>query len=458
LNPVENLPQKRKSAHRSSQQGIALLFVFGMIAVLTAIAIQFTYSSAVFKTTSINAVDDLKAYYAAKAGLRLSLLRIDAFQKIKAEVQKNKQLQQLLKPKVFEFIWSFPFVYPPIVPPSATSLQKEALLQWSKEMGMNANYSTLIRSESNKINLNRFLAGDLLPSAQKFVDGSEKKNPSNQSEEEASSSETRPEEQDFLNYLTQAIATRIEDKKDQDDQFYEKAKLWPEPQALAEAVQAWVDPEANLIDGTNQDSIYSKEEPPYTPKNGPMWDLSELGMLAGWDEDIIQLLSPHFTVQASTGWNVNKVSPKTLQMLLAPAVLLDEEVLKTLQQQRNDPDNPLYWEKMANFWSWISEQTRVDNTELQNFQDRLTKLGIRLSTSESLFRVVSQGTSGGVTKTITAMVRGGELETTPPPPPPNNQGNQSETPPPPGTPTQKPAQNQTKTVQLPPRIVHFSVQ
>jgi hypothetical protein len=61
-----------------------------------------------------NGIDNLKAYYTAKAGMKISLLRLSAYLQVKKFVSQSKQeaIKSIFIEEVIEKLWSFPFVYP----------------------------------------------------------------------------------------------------------------------------------------------------------------------------------------------------------------------------------------------------------------------------------------------------------------------------------------------------------
>lgn len=432
-----------------NRKGVALMIVFSTITILSALMLQFTYSSAVFKSAAVNAADDLKAYYAAKAGLRLSILRIGAYQKVREKLLANKNLTNKVPPKVLEIIWSFPFYYPPLVPATATGAEKDVINQWVDEMGMKAKFTTIVRSESNKINLNRFLAGSLLPSSKNLIKNSKKSNTNKNdpNSPDDPNSTVNAEElggESFLEFLENAIDTRLANARESDEEFYDLSQDWPEPKALAEAIWAWVDTSKESIDGVNKESLFEDYLPPLSPKNAPFWHESEIMLLPGWNDEIYRFFSNHFTTHAATGYNVNKVTPETLQMLFAPAVILEQTVLDELKEQRNDPEVPLRFNNPGQFWSWIAEQTGYSNSEIDTIKSKLTKIGVNLTTEEALFHVISQGTSGTVTRTLRAYVRGGDMEQ----PPEKKKKNDKD----------KGKKEEPKTIVLPPRLVFMTLE
>ncbi len=60
--------QSLQPGSRRDQRGVALLMVVAAIAILTAVAVDFSYHSRVEARLAMNARDELRAYYLASFG------------------------------------------------------------------------------------------------------------------------------------------------------------------------------------------------------------------------------------------------------------------------------------------------------------------------------------------------------------------------------------------------------
>src|SRR4051812_9020825 len=65
------------------QSGIALFMVIAAITVLAILVTEFTYVAQVNQQMAFDGVNQIKAHYLAKTGLKLSLLRLKAYQHVK---------------------------------------------------------------------------------------------------------------------------------------------------------------------------------------------------------------------------------------------------------------------------------------------------------------------------------------------------------------------------------------
>lgn len=89
---------------------------------------------------------------------------------------------------------------------------------------------------------------------------------------------------------------------------------------LSWAVLEWLDPDDQVGqpgEFAAEDNDYLLEDPPYRTGNRPMEDLSELALIKGFDEEVIEKLRPYVTVLPSYGAqiNLNTCEPELLQMI-----------------------------------------------------------------------------------------------------------------------------------------------
>ena len=94
------------------QSGIALFMVLAAISVLAIMVTEFTYIAQMNEKLAFDGVDQVKAHYLAKTGLKLSLLRLKAFQIVKDYVGGKTGGAPQVPKTLLDKIWSFPFIYP----------------------------------------------------------------------------------------------------------------------------------------------------------------------------------------------------------------------------------------------------------------------------------------------------------------------------------------------------------
>ncbi len=98
------------------------------------------------------------------------------------------------------------------------------------------------------------------------------------------------------------------------------------------AVVDWVDPDTWLVSPDSaEDNEYLLMDPPYRAANQPIGDLSELGLVAGFDrEDVVRLRPWVSTVPAEVSLNVN-TAPERVLAALSPRI--DRDAAAAVREQ-----------------------------------------------------------------------------------------------------------------------------
>jgi general secretion pathway protein K len=148
INPITHL----KRCLGRSQSGVALLIALFAMTLLTFVAVEVSYDTSVDYLVASQQVNRIKAYYAAKSGVELSLLRISLYKQVVATM--GEQLGGNVS--MLDPIWNFPFSWPPSLAGATkmTSVDKELIQDVVKESLMTAQYATTIVPESGAIDIN----------------------------------------------------------------------------------------------------------------------------------------------------------------------------------------------------------------------------------------------------------------------------------------------------------------
>ncbi len=118
-----------------SQRGMALFMVMSSLAILSVVVAGLTYSTQMHQRLTYNFLDGLRAYYLAKAGVRIGLLRLNAYFQVKSMLgeSQNKALSQMIDASIIEKIWNIPLIFPLPAPPEASPLQKDEINKFNQE-------------------------------------------------------------------------------------------------------------------------------------------------------------------------------------------------------------------------------------------------------------------------------------------------------------------------------------
>ena len=132
-----------------NKRGVALLMAMSAIMLLTFIAVEVSYETQLEYLISNNEYHRLKAYYAAKAGMELSLYRILIYQQARATLGAQSGMGAML-----DLIWNFPFQWPPMALDNLMESDKDALKKSVANSLMEASYQAKIEAEGSKLDLN----------------------------------------------------------------------------------------------------------------------------------------------------------------------------------------------------------------------------------------------------------------------------------------------------------------
>ena len=101
-------PLPKPSKILRSQKGVALIISLFAMMLMTFIALEVSYDTSVDYIVAAQQVNRIRAYYAAKAAVEVSLLRIQFYK------QAMGNFDEALGPQkaMLDLIWSFPFAWP----------------------------------------------------------------------------------------------------------------------------------------------------------------------------------------------------------------------------------------------------------------------------------------------------------------------------------------------------------
>lgn len=339
-----------------NEKGVALLITLIAVLVMIFMAVEIGYNTQVELKVGSTQLDRLKAYYLAKSGIQISLLRINAYkivlQRFGGQLGSNKS--------ELDMVWSFPFAWPPILPPEAGTFDKDAVKKVLKESFIDGAFQTQIEGESGKIDIN-----DL-----------------------ASPSESLRK---ALNAeLVQIIQNRL---NVDDDWAHDHQDI--KAQDVINNIADWVSSSPESIGGGSKTSGYGNGDPPVNPTNRPMKTLNELHYVKGVTDDIYNLLAPRLTVYGVKGINVNYASATVIQGLDKQ---MTPEIAKAVVDHRTDPKGGPF-QNLQDLTTFLQQQGGI------NVQTFNTTPPIPLIFDQEInFRIKSTGLYGKAQREIVAIV------------------------------------------------------
>jgi len=369
-----------------SQGGVALMMVLAAVAALSLLVTEFTYIAQMNQKIAFDALDQVKVHYLAKSALKLSLLRLKAYQQVKSLTGKQgANLGAAIPRSLVEKIWNFPFIFPVPAMPGMTLTEKDKIEAFQKESHLDGSFTALIESESGKYNLNMLLAPFVpAPSPTPSVQPQPNTTPS-----PTPTFDSEAAQRSLTEYLEQLLINKFESDPDFAEE-YRDFKV----NELTTNIRAWVDPtfERPYVPGGEKVAL----------KRGPFSTLSELHMIFGMNDELYSLFSPSLTVSTTPGLNINTMNEYTLRALF-PGVTVEEA--KEFIAFRDSEEEDHSFNQPDDFLKYAIENfAALKNTSIDQFKADLLKRNIRLVTDETQFKITVQAKLNQSTRLIEAWV------------------------------------------------------
>ena len=374
------------------QKGMAVIMVLSALLFTVLIIQQTVFETQVEHASSAKELHDLQAYYAAKAGLEIGLLRLRTYNKL---VRLQKGMGGGALDAYMSMIWRLPFEWPP------------PLLKLKSKPFMKAKYTTHIMPTAGRLDLN-----DL----------------------HSPSPELTVWTWDQLFNLFKATGEEAYLKNN--EKSLGSRRIDPVPEAeirqIINNIRDWIDEDNQQFDisltrrgggsspGLPETARYSAEQLP--PANRFFVNKEELRLVSGITDEIYNRLSPYITVYGEKGLNINH-----MDSLLLRSLGMDDETAQTIVQDTSKLINPLVFSKNSFFTflskmgmrDWVDYQTkpgglfemadRFEKTETASFRKKikgkpkLARADFLLFNPPHNFKIVSTGQAGRSRKTITAV-------------------------------------------------------
>lgn len=340
----------------TSQKGVALLMAMASLIMMTFIAVEVQYGTQVEALSANQAINRLKAYYSAKAGIELSLYRIMMYKK--ASGQFGKMLGQ--QSQLLDKIWQLPLSWPLPIPNDMTKANKDTFDKVVKESSFDGKYVTTIESEESKIDVN-----DLGSKSKVIADAAKAK---------------------ILNIFTQKIKN--------DEVFKEKYETFNFENLINNMID-WIDEDTVGVLGGEERSLYTEnKETDKIPPNQPFKTIQEIHLVADMEDAIYDVIAPLLTVYGSSAVNINQASKEVLRSLDPE---MTEEMADKIIERRGNENLGGPFKSAEDFYSFLdSLGLRTAELKQKNYPLEFTKV--------VNFRVTALGNAQNISRKIVAIV------------------------------------------------------
>lgn len=350
----------KKETTLKNNKGVAILLAIFTTTIILYLVMEVTYQTNVEYVINANSINRLKAYYAAKAGVEFSLLRIKIYQKVNQ--QFGSQIPAAQK-KLLDLIWSFPFAWPPIMPSEISSVDKDLINKSVKESKLEGSFRTDIFDEGSKIDIN-----DLDSPSQ------------------------------VIRENTQKLLLGLFESKKENDEKWAKTHDEAEYKKLINNIIDWEDKDQTGLNGGDERSLYEEMHRKYEtdvslPPNRGFRTVDELRLVAGMTEEYFNLLKNNITIYGMKAINPNYASQDVIKSLDAS---ITNEIVSEVMKHR-DPMSGTPFTNAQEFWDFLFQKgARIDMTKQQQVPLIFDKV--------NNFKIRSVGDFAGQTREIELVV------------------------------------------------------
>ena len=370
--------------------------VIAAMTVLSILVTEFVYIAQVNQRMAYDGLDQIRAVYLAKTGLKISLLRLKAYENVKSVAGSAGGA---VPRSILEKIWNFPFLFPfPTQVPGLTAGQKEQITKFQGETGLIGNFTAIIESESSKFNLNSILqpfSANPSPSPSPSGTNGVTFTPQNPDPNgpQAKPFDPTVARKALGDYLYGIMTHEFEADPDF-AQEYRDFKI----DDLMDSITAWADRTYQRKNEPRNELIPSKK--------APFYELSELHMVQGMDDRLYKLFAPALTVATTPGLNVNTLKEPTLRALIPQ--ITNEEVTEFFKFRDSEEEENTF-KTPDDFFKYLKTgiKTLGSDSAIAKFKTDLSTQGVQIVTDESVFKITVQAQVNQATKLLEAWVEVG---------------------------------------------------
>lgn len=425
------------------------MMIMTAIILLMAIYGEFTFESKISRIKATNILDKSQAKLLAESGLQLAITRLRLYKEAYNKVQTNPDAKSMVPTQLLNQLWEVPFIFPIPVTDKANRAFKDTVEKFSKETLLDGEMKVSIQNISNRLNLN-MLRIDMTKynPDQSTDDGQDESSTIDLSD---TAIQTNVSVDQSLYYILKRL---VDEKKDKDEGFanrYSNINY----QEMITSLKFFMSDYQSM----NQDPLAGEAESnfqkiPLTPKYGPLGSASELFVIPGWNDELIELIQNEFSVYPTTQIDFNKLTANMLKILIPT---LNEDQVKEFFIWRDDPETPRMINSKEDFKKYIVDQEKIMNdTDFDSRMKLFEAKGISFGSNPNLFKVISEGSYNRSNFTLVAYVVLPKNETTAPKCPNGQEG----VPPnckPKGEGTTPPATSNQNTQLLEPRVIEIQI-
>lgn len=388
-----------------NKNGIALMLVLGVIAILTYLLADFTFETKINKIKSYNYQDKTQARLTAESGLNLALTNLKIYQEGRNKLENQANAKAAFPPDKLEAILTQPFIYPIPLSKNANIIQKTALADFEKENLLKGELTVSYAKVVGFLNPNALRLVEKTLSTSQYEDQASAESETETSTDGEEGKETQKAATLISNKFLETLERLMKDKSDADEDFHQKyANIAPVD--LVNEIKYYVNSPEKMNGQSMADVQARFEQKKITPKHAPMNSIDEMYLLPSWSDDIVNLIKDRLTVHEVSMISLNDITSEDLKILFPD--INDIQIEEFFKYRDGDPVKKIAAKKfksVEDFKNLVTGQLQIISDS--DFNERMTMLkeaGLSLDVAGKLFKVTSQGKFNNATVTLTAFI------------------------------------------------------
>ena len=400
----------KKTSYKLGKNGVGLLLVMSSIALLTFLLATFTYNVSINKIKVYNEQDSMQARLNAESGLNFAISKLKLYKESFNLLEKNETMKSMLSPEKLEGLITEPFVFPlPLKIDNLNLIQKNLVQEFSENTHMNGSVVVEVKSISNFLNPNN-LSVPFIEKKNEEEDEDDRDDEDEDLEDEKkeeTNKSSKDQKENLINNeqaFVELLSERIQAKIEEDANF---ASMYSDldPVLLIKELKFYVSRNELFKDDqrTDIEILYAEKE--IEPKHAPLEHISELYQLAGWDDEIVNLIIDRLSVYAAAIIPINEINSKHLTMIFPE--LTEEQVNDFFLQRDGNEElevDPTPLNSFDDFKKLCTETLDFDSSMFKERTDLFLKAGYHFGPAGKLFKVTSNGKFNNADFTINAFI------------------------------------------------------
>ena len=340
-------------------KGLALIMVLSGTVLVVSIIQETIFNTQTEYRSTVSEFHSLKAYYAAKAGMEISLLRIKNYRSIMKNYGTTLQPFQ----SYVDLIWKIPFNWPPVLmSEDEQSHIEEISTLTDNSLMQDVKYNTVITTTASRIDLNDLASP--IPSLRRWTFK-------------------------ILFQLIQQLQLNEENLNPDEvnpDEILDEAQITE----ILSNITDWIDPDSLMGQSSLPEKGASDDNP--APPNRSLISLTELHQVPGMSDTLYEKIKPFVTIHGEKGLNINTAPTEILQALGLPLEIAEETFAQTSGQ--------LLFTQQT-FANFLNSQD-LQHLDQELLQDKENSSYLNFNAPHN-FQIESIGLSQHSIKTITAV-------------------------------------------------------